>query len=83
VIGNSTFATSKILSQQLNRDVLINSIAWAGRRQGEILSISPKELTDRRLTLTPVRANLVALIAVLLLPLAGFGAAGFLWWQRR
>jgi len=83
VIGNSSFATSSILSQQLNRDVLINSIIWAGQRQGEILSISAKELTDRRLLLGQVRGNLVALVAVLLLPLAGFGAAGFLWWQRR
>ncbi len=83
VIGNSSFATSNILSQQLNRDVLLNSVVWAGQREGEILSISAKELTDRRLVLTPVRANLVALLAVLLLPLAGFGAAGFLWWQRR
>ena len=83
VIGNSSFATSNILSQQLNRDVLINSVIWAGQREGEILSISAKELTDRRLTLTPIRANMVALVAVLLLPLAGFGAAGFLWWKRR
>ncbi len=83
VIGNSSFATSNILSQQLNRYVLLNSIIWAGQREGEILSISAKELTDRRLTLTPIRANLVALTAVVLLPLAGFGAAGFLWWKRR
>lgn len=83
VIGNSSFATNNILSQQLNQDVLVNSIVWLSQREGEVLSISPRELTDRRLVLTPVRANLVALLALLLLPLAGFGTAGWLWWQRR
>ncbi len=83
VIGNASFITNGPVEQQLNPDVFANAIAWLSQREGEVLSISPRELTNRRIILGPVKGNAVAFSAVLLLPLLGFGTAAFLWWKRR
>ncbi len=83
VVGNASFATNGPVTQQLNPDVFANSVTWLSQREGEVLSIGPREMTNRRLVLSPLKGNSVALFATLLLPLIGFGSAGFLWWQRR
>lgn len=83
VIGNASFVTNGPVTQQLNPDVFANAITWLSQREGEVLSIGPREMTNRRLVLSPIKGNGVAFFAVLLLPLIGFGSAGFLWWQRR
>lgn len=83
VIGNASFVTNGPVQQQLNPDVFANAITWLSQRENEVLSISPREMTNRRLVLSPLKGNGVAFFAVLLLPLIGFGSAGFLWWQRR
>lgn len=83
VFGNSSFATDAWFAQQLNQDVFVNSVVWLSKRDGEVLSISPRQPTDRRLVLDATRAQIVALLAAILFPLLGFGAAGTLFWKRR
>jgi ABC-type uncharacterized transport system involved in gliding motility auxiliary subunit len=83
VLGDSDFATDSLFGQQLNGDVLLNSVSWLSKQDEQILSIRPKEPKNRRIDLTPLQARLTGWIALGVLPLLGFGAAGILWWRRR
>ncbi|WP_448561698.1 GldG family protein [Trichothermofontia sp.] len=83
VIGNSGFATDGFFEQQLNGDVFLNSVNWLSNREGAVLSIRPREMTDRRLIMTPVRSRWVIWLALVILPIAGFVAAVVVWWRRR
>ncbi len=83
VIGNSGFATDGFFEQQLNGDVFLNSVNWLSNREGAVLSIRPREMADRRLTLTPTRSAWITLLALVILPIAGIAAAIVVWWRRR
>ncbi len=84
VIGNSTFAANTLFGQQfVNADVFINTVNWLSKQGDRVLSIRPKAAANRQLTLTSTQANLVGLLALLILPLIGFGTAGAAWWFRR
>ncbi|MGL6281911.1 MAG: ABC transporter, partial [Microcoleaceae cyanobacterium] len=83
VLGNSQFATDGWFQQQLNGDVLINSIKWLSKFDATSLPIQPRLATNRRLTMTLLQARLVAWSALVILPLIGFTTAGILWWKRR
>jgi ABC-type uncharacterized transport system involved in gliding motility auxiliary subunit len=47
------------------------------------LSIRPKEAKNRRINLTGLQANILAVSSLLILPLIGFAVAVLLWWLRR
>lgn len=83
VFGNSSFAANVFFTQQLNGDVLINSIGWLSERDRDVLSISPKESNNRRINLTPQQATLTTAVALGVIPLLALSAAGFVWWRRR
>ena len=83
VIGNSSFATNGLFSQQLNGDVFTNSIIWLSQREGEVLSISPKDPTNRRIQLQAAQARWVIWLSLIILPLIGFGLGTLIWWKRR
>lgn len=75
VIGNSNFATDGWISQQLNSDFFVNSVAWLANEDENNLSIRPKESVNRRLNLTPLQANLISWLAIFIIPALGFIAA--------
>ena len=83
VIGNSTFATDGLFSQQLNGDVFLNSVNWLSKIDNPVLSIQPKEITNRRFDLTGQNALWLTLLSLLIFPLAGLIGAGTLWVKRR
>lgn len=83
VIGNSSFATNGLFAQQLNGDVFTNSIIWLSQREGEVLSISPKDPTNRRIQLQAAQARWVIWLSLIILPLIGFGLGALIWWKRR
>jgi ABC-type uncharacterized transport system involved in gliding motility auxiliary subunit len=83
VIGNASFAGNGLLGQQLNGDVFLNSISWLSQQDDEVLSIRPREMTNRRILMTPVQQLSSALFAIAFLPLVGILAAAFVWWRRR
>jgi ABC-type uncharacterized transport system involved in gliding motility auxiliary subunit len=83
VIGDSEFATDGLFQQQLNGDVFLNSVTWLSQQDQQPLSIRPKEPTNRRINLTILQANLLALSSLLLLPLLGLVTAVIIWWKRR
>lgn len=83
VIGNSSFATDGLFSQQLNGDVFLNAVSWLSKVESPILEIRPKEVTDRRLNMTVQQQIVLTVLALVVLPLAGLVGAGTLWLKRR
>lgn len=83
VIGNSTFATDGFFGQVVNGDVFLNSVRWLSQDDQQTLSIRPKEAKNRRITLSPPQAAIAGWLALVILPLLGFGTAFFVWWRRR
>lgn len=83
VIGNSSFATDGIFGQQLNGDVFLNAVNWLGGQGDETLSIRPKEVTDRRILMTPQQQVGLGIFSLLVLPVSGLGLAIVMWLRRR
>jgi ABC-type uncharacterized transport system involved in gliding motility auxiliary subunit len=83
VFGSSTFATNGWFQQQLNGDVLMNSIKWLAKNDDNPLAISPREPKDRRLKLSSFQASILGWMALFLVPLLGLFTAGITWWRRR
>lgn len=83
VIGDSDFASSGPFTQVLNGDLFLNAVTWLGSDDANpTLSIRPKEVTNRRLQITPRRRQLLTGLGMLL-PISALGIALTLWWQRR
>jgi ABC-type uncharacterized transport system involved in gliding motility auxiliary subunit len=83
VVGDSDFAANNDFFTGGNGDLIVNSIDWAAK-QDELISITPKETTQR--TVTPAtRETVVMLVAlsVLVIPGAVVGAGVSVWWSRR
>ena len=83
VIGNSSFATDGLFSQQLNGDVFLNSVTWLSKIDNPTLSVQPKEITNRRFEMTVQQQILLTLLALVVFPLAGLIGSGVLWMKRR
>ncbi len=82
VIGNSNFATNGWFSQQLNSDLLFNSLGWLASDEETTLSISPKIPTNRRLNLGEFQAGLISWLALFIIPFLGLTVAIVTWWKR-
>lgn len=82
VIGNSNFATNGWFQQQLNGDLFLNTISWLVNDDTKVLSISPKEPTNRRINLSLFQAGLIGWLALIIIPGLGFIVAIVTWWQR-
>ncbi|OKH45355.1 GldG family protein [Phormidium tenue] len=83
VIGNATFATDGLFEQQLNGDVFLNAVSWLGQQTDATLSIRPREVTNRRITLTVQQQIGLGVFALLVLPAIGLGLAVLMWLRRR
>ncbi|HEY9657956.1 MAG TPA: Gldg family protein [Allocoleopsis sp.] len=83
VIGNASFAQDGLFGQQLNGDVFLNSITWLSQQDDQAISIRPKEVTNRRIIMSPEQQISVALISLACLPLLAFVSAALVWWRRR
>ncbi|MBP0018642.1 MAG: Gldg family protein [Cyanobacteria bacterium SBLK] len=83
IFGNASFATNGWFEQQFNSDVFLNSVKWLADEDEQLLSIRPKELSNRRINLTPELAVLLGWLAIAFFPLCAFVGAGAIWWIKR
>ncbi|MCT7965632.1 Gldg family protein [Laspinema sp. D1] len=83
VIGNSEFAIDGNFQLQLNGDVFLNSVSWLSKQNEQTLSIRPKTVLNRRISMTPQQAQQLGWAAVGFLPLFGLLTAAGFWWKRR
>ena len=82
VIGDSDFAANFALGVRGNRDMLMNVVGWLSQQEN-LISIRPREPSDRRLTLTLTQQIWMILTAMVVVPGAVFGAGIYSWWRRR
>jgi ABC-type uncharacterized transport system involved in gliding motility auxiliary subunit len=83
VIGNSGFATDGLFPQQVNGDVFLNAVSWLSQGDDQVLAIRPREMKNRRIAMSLEQQVSVLLIALVALPLLGFGTGAVIWWRRR
>lgn len=82
VIGNSNFAANQFISSQENGDLFFNTIDWLAQDEN-LISIRPKSVTNRRVTLTEVQWSMLRWLDLFLLPGVVIFAGILIWWKRR
>ena len=81
-IGDSDFAANAYISVQGNRDLFMNTIGWLAQQEN-LISIRPREASDRRLTMTAAETRLVFFMALFGIPGAILAMGVYTWWRRR
>jgi ABC-type uncharacterized transport system involved in gliding motility auxiliary subunit len=81
-IGDSDFASNAYISVQGNRDLFMNTIGWLAQQEN-LISIRPREASDRRLTMTAAETRLVFFLALFGIPGAILAMGVYTWWRRR
>jgi ABC-type uncharacterized transport system involved in gliding motility auxiliary subunit len=81
-LGDADFASNGLLGFIGNRDFAVNTVAWLAE-DPDLISIRAKEPDDQRLFLTRGQQQFVALLALVLLPVAFVVWGGASWWRRR
>jgi len=81
-VGDSDFATNAYLGVEGNRDLFMNAVSWLAQQES-LISIRPREASDRRLTLTPAQITLMFWLSIVVIPGAVLGTGVYTWWRRR
>lgn len=81
-IGDSDFASNAYISVQGNRDLFMNTVGWLSQQEN-LISIRPREASDRRLTMTAAGTRLVFFMAIFGIPGAILAMGLYTWWRRR
>lgn len=82
VIGNSLFATNHWEGLQGNGDLFLNAISWLAQDQ-DLISIRPKNRTNRQVTMTESQQRLLTWMSLGILPGLVVIAGIMIWWRRR
>lgn len=83
VLGSASFISNQhLLDEVANRDLFMNAINWLTEDE-TLISIRPKEPTNRRLFLTPFQHTFTILTSLILLPLMVIVVGTVIWWKRR
>ncbi len=84
VFGTSNLASDGILQrlgQAANYDLVLNAVNWLTTDE-DLISIRPTEPDNRPIS-PPQSPALLLLVTAVLVPLAIFGIAAWIWWRRR
>lgn len=82
VIGNSVFAANQWIGLQRNGDLFFNTINWLVQDEN-LISIRPKTITNRRVTLTESQARILSWLDLFFLPGIVILSGIYIWWKRR
>jgi ABC-type uncharacterized transport system involved in gliding motility auxiliary subunit len=82
VIGDSDFASNKVVPVQGNRDFFVNSINWLVKEKGKI-SIRAKSADIKRIDLSRNQRNFVFITSVIITPLIVLVVGVVVWIKRR
>jgi ABC-type uncharacterized transport system involved in gliding motility auxiliary subunit len=82
VVGSSSWVANNILRFNGNRDLAMNMMNWLSSDE-DLISIRPKEPTDRRLTLNRRQMSTIFYSSVLAIPLLVILTGLSVWWKRR
>ena len=81
-VGDSDFASNAYLGVEGNRDLFMNTLGWLAQQES-LISIRPREASDRRLTLTAAQITLMFWLSIVVIPGAVLGTGVYTWWRRR
>ena len=81
-IGDSDFAANNYLGVEGNRDLFMNTVNWLAQQES-LISIRPREASDRRLTLTENIRSAIFYLSIFIIPALVLGTGVFTWWRRR
>lgn len=81
-VGDSDFATNAYLGVEGNRDLFMNAVGWLAQQES-LISIRPREASDRRLTMTAAQITLMFWLSIVVIPAAVLGTGVYTWWRRR
>jgi ABC-type uncharacterized transport system involved in gliding motility auxiliary subunit len=82
VVGSSNWCSNSFLRFNGNRDLFLNIYNWESSDE-DLISIRPKEPTDRRLNMNARQVSMVFYATVILIPLFIIFAGVSVWWKRR
>lgn len=82
VFGDSDFMSNQLLYQNLNRDLVLNSVAFLAKEEN-LISITPKEIGITKMQMSETAFYLFIFGFIITLPLALLIAGGTLWVRRR
>lgn len=82
VFGDSEFMNDQYFYQNLNRDLVLNSVSALAKEEN-LISITPKEVSATKLELTDTNFVLYVFAFIIPLPILIFGLSGALWFRRR
>lgn len=82
VAGDVDFLSNQMLYQNLNRDLVLNSIAALAKEEN-LISITPKETQATKLVMTETKFSVFLFAFIIPLPLLLLGTSIGLWIRRR
>jgi ABC-type uncharacterized transport system involved in gliding motility auxiliary subunit len=82
VVGTSSFAINNFIGFDGNRDLFLNMLSWLSSDE-DLISIRPKEATDRPLNMNQRQVTLMFYSSVIGLPLLIVVMGVGVWWRRR
>ena len=82
VIGDSDFATNAYIRNSGNYDLFLNIVNWLAEEE-DMITIRPKEIDDRRVTLSMKDSKLILYTSVIALPLLIVIAGIVVYYRRR
>ena len=81
IIGDSDFMANQLLLNNLNRDLVENSVAWLTNDQ-DLITIRPKQPKGTKLDM-PTGSFYALVLSLSLISVALLGASVGFWWRRR
>lgn len=82
LVGDRDFASDMLFYQNLNRDLVANSMSALAKAE-DLISISPKEVQRTQMTLTDTQFKMFVFVFLIPLPFAFYFLCGTLWYRRR
>lgn len=82
VIGNSNFAANQFVGSQENGDLFFNTVDWLAQDEN-LISIRPKSVTNRRISMTEAQLSILRWLDFVFLPGFVIVAGVWIWWKRR
>jgi ABC-type uncharacterized transport system involved in gliding motility auxiliary subunit len=82
VVGDSDFASNSAAGIQGNADLFVNMNNWL-TQQEDLISIRPRDIGDRRVTMTADQQRRLLWLSLLFIPGLILGSGVYTWWQRR
>ena len=82
VVGSSSWAANRFINFNGNSDLALNTINWLASDE-DLISIRPKPLDDRRITMTGAQMQWVTITSLGLLPAIVVIGGIAVWWKRR